>query len=107
MTYQNIVLEHAEPGIYVLTVNRPQSLNALNAATLDELADALARVGGDAAARALLITGAGEKAFVAGADIVAMRPMNAQQAFALSEAGQRVTRAVEELPVPILRRCDR
>jgi enoyl-CoA hydratase len=102
MTYQNIVLEHAEAGIYVLTVNRPQSLNALNAATLDEIGAALARVGGDAAARALLITGAGEKAFVAGADIAAMRPMGAQQAFALSEAGQRVTRAVEELPVPAI-----
>jgi len=100
MTYQNIILEHAEAGIYVLTVNRPQSLNALNAATLAELADALARVGGDAGARALLITGAGEKAFVAGADIAAMRPMDAQQAFALAESGQRVMRAVEELPVP-------
>ncbi len=102
MTYQNIILEHAEPGIYVLTVNRPQALNALNAATLEELAAALARVGGDRAARVVLLTGAGEKAFVAGADIAAMKPMNAQQAFAFSQAGQQAARAIEELPVPVI-----
>ncbi len=102
MSYQNIILEHAEAGIYVLTVNRPQALNALNAATLDELAMAIARVAGDGAARALLLTGAGEKAFVAGADIAAMKPMNAQQALAFSAAGQQVARAIEELPVPAI-----
>ena len=102
MTYQNIILEHAEAGIYVLTVNRPQALNALNAATLDEIANAVARVGTDGAARALLVTGAGEKAFVAGADIAAMQPMNAQQAFALAETGQRTMRALEEVPVPVI-----
>src|SRR3954468_1764986 len=59
MAYQNIILEHAEPGIYVLTVNRPQALNALNGATLDELAHASKRIAADASARALLITGAG------------------------------------------------
>jgi enoyl-CoA hydratase len=102
MTYQNILLEQAEAGIYVLTVSRPQSLNALNAAMLAELAHAIARVASDGAARALLITGAGEKAFVAGADIAEMRPFSAQQAFAFSEAGQRATRAIEELPVPAI-----
>ena len=102
MTYQNIILEHAEAGIYVLTVNRPHSLNALNTATIDELANAIARVGADGAARVLLLTGAGEKSFVAGADITAMKPMNAQQALAFSEAGQHVTRALEELPVPVI-----
>lgn len=102
MTYDNIVLAHAEAGIYVLTVNRPQSLNALNAATLAELAHAIGRVGDDNAARALLITGAGEKSFVAGADIAAMRSMSAQQAQVFSAAGQRVTGAIEELPVPAI-----
>ena len=60
MTYQNIILEHVEAGkIAVLTVNRPQALNALNAATLDELANVLARVAADPELRVLLITGAG------------------------------------------------
>ena len=48
------------------------------------------------------MTGAGEKAFVAGADIAAMKPMNAQQAFAFSAAGQHAARAIEELPVPAI-----
>ena len=61
MTYKNITLEHAEDGkVGVLTINRPQALNALNAATLDEIAQALARVAQDAAVRVLLVTGAGE-----------------------------------------------
>ena len=90
MTYQNIILEHAEPSISVLTVNRPKALNALNAATLDEIADAVARVGADSAARVLLITGAGDKAFVAGADISAMQPMSTLEAHAFSAKGSRV-----------------
>ena len=102
MTYQNIILEHAEPGIYVLTVNRPQSLNALNAATLEELLNAVARVAGDGGARVLLITGAGEKAFVAGADISAMRNMTALEAHAFSDKGQRVMQAIEALPIPAI-----
>jgi enoyl-CoA hydratase len=73
MDYQNIILEQREPGIYLLTLNRPKALNALNAATLDELAAAIAVVGADAQARVLLVTGAGEKAFVAGADIAEMQ----------------------------------
>lgn len=102
MTYQNIILEHAEPGIYVLTINRPKALNALNAATLDELAGATARVAEDAAARALLVTGAGEKAFIAGADIAAMQGMSALEARAFSEKGQRVMQGIEALPIPVI-----
>ena len=102
MTYQNIILEHAESGIYVLTVNRPKALNALNAATLDELANAIARVAEDTAARALLVTGAGDKAFVAGADISAMQTMSAFEAQAFSEKGQRVMQGIEALPIPVI-----
>ena len=103
MTYQNIVLEHVEAGkIAVLTVNRPQALNALNAATLDELANVLARVAADPELRVLLITGAGEKAFIAGADITAMQGMSALEAQAFSEKGQRVMQAIEALPIPVI-----
>jgi enoyl-CoA hydratase len=102
MTYQNIILEHAEPGIYVLTVNRPKALNALNAATLDELADATARVAKDSAARVLLVTGAGDKAFVAGADIAAMQPMSTLEAHAFSAQGSRVMSGIEALPIPVI-----
>ena len=102
MAYQNIILEHAEPGIYVLTVNRPKALNALNAATLDELANAIARVAEDTAARVLLVTGAGDKAFVAGADISAMQSMSTFEARAFSEKGTRVMQSIEALPIPVI-----
>ena len=102
MTYENIVLEHAEPGIYVLTVNRPKALNALNAATLAELAKAIAHVAGDAEARVLLVTGTGDKAFVAGADISAMQTMSTLEAQAFSEMGTRVMQAFEALPIPTI-----
>jgi len=102
MTYQNIVLEQTEPGIHVLTVNRPKALNALNPATLDEIADAVAHVAAESEARVLLVTGAGDKAFVAGADIAAMQSMSALEAHAFSERGQRVMRAFETLPVPAI-----
>ena len=102
MTYQNIVLDQPEAGIYRLTVNRPKALNALNAVTLAELAQAIAQVAADDAARTLLVTGAGEKAFVAGADIAEMQGIRIDQARAFSEQGMRVMHALEALPVPAI-----
>jgi enoyl-CoA hydratase len=102
MSFENLLLEQPEPGIYLLTLNRPQALNALNAATLDELSHAIARVAGDAGARVLLVTGAGEKAFVAGADITEMQGLSAEQALDFSAAGMRVMHALEALPVPVI-----
>lgn len=98
--YSNITLATPEPGIHLLTINRPKSLNALNADTLDEIAAAVAQVGADSSARALLVTGAGEKAFVAGADISQMQNFDSAQAQAFSERGNRTFRAFEMLPVP-------
>jgi enoyl-CoA hydratase len=102
MTFENILLEQVEPGIHLLTVNRPKALNALNAATLDELERAFVQVAVDASARVLLVTGAGEKAFVAGADIAAMQNLAAEQAQRFSEKGMRVMHAIEALPVPVI-----
>ena len=75
MTYETIVLGQPEPGIWQLTVNRPAALNALSPQVLYEIATAVAHVNADANARVLLVTGAGDKAFVAGADIAAMSSM--------------------------------
>src|SRR5437870_4960947 len=69
MSYKNIVFAHSEDGIAQLTVSRPAKLNALNAETIAELDDAFRAFDIDPSGRALIITGAGEKAFVAGADI--------------------------------------
>ena len=102
MNFQNILLEQPEAGIYLLTVNRPKALNALNAATLDEIATAVMAVAGDAAARVLLITGAEEKAFVAGADIAGMQNMSLERAREFSENGTRVMHSLEALPVPVI-----
>lgn len=102
MTYQNLLLEQPEPGIHLLTVNRPRALNALNAATLAELAQATEQVAADAAARVLLITGAGEKAFIAGADISEMLPLSVAQAREFSELGMRVMHGLEALQLPVI-----
>lgn len=102
MSYQNILLEQAEAGVYLLTVNRPKALNALNAQTLDEIAQAAGQVRADSAARAMLVTGAGDKAFVAGADIGAMQSMSTLDAQAFSEKGSRTMLAIEAVPVPVI-----
>lgn len=102
MAYENILLDQPEPGIRLLTINRPKALNALNAATLGEIACAVAEVAADPAARVLLVTGGGEKAFVAGADISAMQPMSALEAEAFSRRGMQVAAALEALPIPVI-----
>jgi enoyl-CoA hydratase len=102
LTFHNILLEQPEAGIYILSVNRPKTLNALNAATLDEIGQALAQVAADRTARVLLVTGVGEKAFVAGADISEMRNFTPREARAFSEKGMRVMQALEVLPVPVI-----
>lgn len=102
MNFQTILLEQPEAGIYLLTLNRPQALNALNSAMLGELAQAVALIAADQAARVLLVTGAGDKAFVAGADISEMRDYSAEEARAFSAQGMRVMHALEALPVPVI-----
>ena len=67
MTYENVTIAREE-GLAILTVNRPKSLNALNRATIAELTQAVDDIAADKTVRALILTGAGEKAFVAGAD---------------------------------------
>src|SRR5258708_33535476 len=69
MSYSNIRFEAGQDGVALVTVSRPEKLNALNRDTVGELADAFQRAREDVAIRALIFTGSGEKAFVAGADI--------------------------------------
>ena len=102
MPYQNVLLEQPDTGLYLLTVNRPRALNALNAATLDELSRAVAEVKADPRARVLLVTGAGDKAFVAGADIAEMQAYSAEQARAFSAQGMALMHAIEALPLPAI-----
>ena len=99
MSYENILLE-SDGAIARITINRPKVLNALNAQTLRELDDALAKVQCDESARVIVLTGAGEKAFVAGADINELAQMKALQAKDVAAYGQRVFRRLEDMGKP-------
>ena len=101
MTYENIVFEK-EDAIGILRINRPKSLNALNPATLNEIADCLDAVQQDAGLRCLVMTGAGDRAFVAGADISAMVSMSPLEGKAFAASGLRVARTLEEMPIPVI-----
>ncbi len=101
MAYENIVFEQ-DGAVGSLTVNRPKSLNALNPATVREIAACLEQVRHDASMRCLIITGAGERAFVAGADISAMVEMSPLEGKAFATSGLNVGRTLEELPIPVI-----
>jgi enoyl-CoA hydratase len=86
----------------VITVDRPKALNALNTSTLEQLEEALASVAEKPEVRGLIVTGAGEKAFVAGADIAEMMDLNIEQSLAFAARGHRVFDALEKLHCPTL-----
>ena len=102
MSYSNIRLETGEDGIATVTVDRPDKLNALNRDTMEELSDAFTRAREDAGIRGLIVTGAGEKAFVAGADINELAVLSPMEARALALRGHAIFRALETLPKPSL-----
>jgi enoyl-CoA hydratase len=100
MSYKNIVFEAAEDGIALLTMNRPAKLNALNAETMGELEQAIARFESEPSIKALIVTGSGDKAFVAGADIGELAQADSLTASALSAKGQRIFRRLELVSKP-------
>ncbi len=89
-------------AVRVITVNRPDKLNALNAATLDALHAAFDAAAADAAVRVVVLAGAGPKAFVAGADIAEMAGLTPVQGRDFSLRGQRMMRRVEKMPKPVI-----
>jgi enoyl-CoA hydratase len=89
-------------AVRIITVHRPDKLNALNAATLDALHAAFDAAAEDETVRAVVLTGAGPKAFVAGADIAEMTTLSPVQARDFSLRGQRMMRAVETMPKPVI-----
>jgi enoyl-CoA hydratase len=88
--------------IRCITVNRPERLNALDAATLDALDAAFAAAAADPAVRVVVLTGAGPKAFVAGADIAQMNGLSPVQGRDFSLRGQRMMRRMEKMPKPVI-----
>lgn len=89
-------------AVRVITVNRPDKLNALNAATLDALHVAFDAAAADPSVRVVVLTGAGPKAFVAGADIAEMNTLTPVQGRDFSLRGQKMMRAVEKMPKPVI-----
>jgi enoyl-CoA hydratase len=101
MEYVNLIVS-ASDRIATIVVNRPRSLNALNPATMRELSAAFEDMAGRDDVGVVLLTGAGEKAFVAGADISEMRHFNAVQALEFALFGQGVLERMERLPQPVI-----
>ena len=99
MAYENIRLD-VDGALAVLTIDRPKALNALNSKTIGELEDALKRL--PSSVRALILTGGGEKAFVAGADISEMAQLTDAQAREFAAAGHRTLLKLEELGIPTI-----
>src|ERR1019366_7112246 len=100
MSYSHILFEVEEPGIALLTVNRPEKLNALSGELIAELADAFGRVAGEPAIHAAILTGAGEKAFVAGADIKELAALSPVEMRAAARRGQQTFRMLETSSKP-------
>ena len=101
IAYENVKLEMDGP-IGVITIDRPKALNALNTRTLTELEQVLDAVAIDRTIRAVIITGSGEKAFVAGADISEMANFQPESARRFAALGHRVLEAIEALPFPAI-----
>jgi enoyl-CoA hydratase len=101
MHYQNLLLEKNE-GIATLTVNRPQAMNAMTLATLQELAEAVRELTASSEVRVVIITGAGSKAFIAGGDIAMLRELDPCGARDLALFAQKTYNAIEQSPKPFI-----
>ena len=97
---EELIFETGE--IATMTVNRPAALNALNRAVVEQMARVLRDVRHDPAVRVLIVTGAGDRAFIAGADIAAMAKMSALEGMEFTRLGHRVMQTFEELPIPVI-----
>jgi enoyl-CoA hydratase len=102
MQSESLVVYEVDGRIAVLTINRPDKLNALNAGVLGELACALEQARDDDAVGAVIVTGAGPKAFVAGADIAEMAAMTPSEAREFARRGQKIGALMDGLGKPVI-----
>ena len=101
MAYENVRTER-RGNIFVITIDRPKVLNALNAKTVEEIGQRVREVRDDDSIRCVILTGAGEKAFVAGADINELATMTPIIGKLVSEQGQNVFLEIERFPKPVI-----
>jgi len=101
MEYKNLLFE-VKDSVALVQFNRPKALNAMNSETMGELIDAVKRCGEDESIKVVVLTGAGDRAFVAGADIVEMQNLTPAEALKFMERGHETYRAIEILPKPVI-----
>ena len=101
MTFENLLIER-DDAVAIVTFNRPKVLNALNTQTLTELSAAIAGFKADAGVRAIVLTGAGEKSFVAGADINELAVQTPIEGKEHARRGQQIFDAIEQLGKPVI-----
>ncbi|MDR9418550.1 enoyl-CoA hydratase/isomerase family protein [Gracilimonas sp.] len=101
-SYETLLLEVDESGICTLTINRPDKLNALNSLVLEELDNAVDAIKENYKIKSVVITGAGEKAFVAGADIKELSTLDPVSGEKVSKRGQDVFQKIEDLTIPVI-----
>ena len=101
MSFNNLLVDF-EDNIAVVSVNRPKALNALDYDTLNELNQAFAELATNDAVRVVILTGAGDKSFVAGADIAYMLNLTSVQAKEFARLGQGVLNSIENMPKPVI-----
>ena len=101
MTFDNLLIER-DDAVAIVTLNRPRLLNALNSQTLTELAGAMAAFKDDAGVRAIVLTGAGEKSFVAGADINELAVLSPVEGKEHARRGQTIFNTIEQLGKPVI-----
>jgi enoyl-CoA hydratase len=101
MNFKNLLTRKGE-GIGWITINRPEKLNAMNIETIEELRAAFQEFGDDLEVRAVIFTGAGEKAFIAGADISEFIHLDAEKGREYASRGQALTTTIEDFPKPVI-----
>ena len=101
MEVQNLLVDKKD-GVALLTINRPSVLNSLNSAVLCELLGTFAALDQDETVKVIVLTGSGEKAFIAGADIAEMADFNTQQALGFSRQGQHLVNVIGQLGKPVI-----
>ena len=101
MNFTNLLIDVAD-GVALVTINRPAALNALNIDVLNDLTAAFSSLQENASVACVILTGSGTKAFVAGADIAAMQPLNAVEAAHFARLGCALMSLIESCPKPVI-----
>jgi enoyl-CoA hydratase len=102
MTPKFVLVESHAPGICIVKISRPEALNAINSQVLHELKEVLSTEAEKVATRVIVLTGAGEKAFVAGADIAEMKDKDVSEGVLFAQLGHEVTKLLELMPKPTI-----